>query len=133
MATLEQAAAYNELRGYEDWSELPASQARALLQDAEDYIRTVYKPIRPDLNVDEQRMFDNIVCRLAAIFQTKPPQVAAEPAIKKESKEGVGFKKEVEYVAADSDPYPYITAVIPLFRLSVTTGNGFVIGRLVRG
>lgn len=128
MATLEQATAYNELRGYEDWSELPDAQAAALLQDAEDYIRTAYR-VRSDLTAGEHRVFDNIVCRLAAMFQTKPPQVAATPAIKKESKEGAGFKKEVEYVAVGSDPYPYITAVIGSFlRPETPTGSGVYMG-----
>lgn len=111
MATLEQSNTYNEVRGNEEWSELPAAQARALLQDAEDYIRGAYS-IRSNLTEDEQRTFDGIVCRLAAIFQNKPPQVDATASIKKESKEGAGFKKEVEYNAASSDPYPYVTAAL---------------------
>lgn len=130
MATLEQSNTYNEVRGNEDWSELSAAQARALLQDAEDYIRGVY-PIRFNLTEDEQRTFDGVVCRLASIFQKKPPQVDAVPAIKKEAKEGAGFKKETEYTVVTGDPYPYVTAVLkPLYRTLAT--NGFSIGRLVR-
>ncbi len=125
MATLEQANAYNTIRGNDAWSKLASPAATALLIDAEDYIRAY--GIRANLTDDEQRMFDNIVCRLAAIMQTKPPQVAAAPTIKKESKEGAGFKKEVEYVAAASDPYPYITAVIRPF-LQGVTGSGLYVG-----
>jgi hypothetical protein len=129
MATLEQSNTYNEVRGNEGWSELSAAQARALLQDAEDYIRGAY-PIRSDLTENEQRTFDGIVCRLAAIFQNKAPQVDATPSIKKESKEGAGFKKEVEYNAAPSDPYPYVTAAVRL--LLVTRTGSLIMGRLVR-
>lgn len=116
MATLEQANTYQAIRENDDWAELAPALATALLQDAEDYIRGTY-PVRPDLTLDEQQRFDAIVCRLAGIFQTKPPQDTAAPAIKKEAKEGAGFKKEVEYAETGSDPYPYITAVIrPLLR-----------------
>ena len=132
MATLEQANTYNELRGNELWSDLEAAQARALLQDADDYVRGVYGPIRTDLTTDEQRMFDGIVCRLASIFQTKPPAVAATAAIKKESKEGANIgKKETEYFEGPSDPYPYITAVIAPFRRAVSATGTFYMGPVV--
>ncbi|MBD8699281.1 hypothetical protein IFT54_05555 [Sphingomonas sp. CFBP 13714] len=131
MATLEQATTYNEIRGNEAWADLDAPQAAALLIDAEDYIRSAY-PIRSSLDADEQRVFDGLVCRLAAIFQKQPPAVAGAQAIKKESKEGAGFKKETEYVAAPSDPYPYLTAVIRPFLRTATTSAGFAIGRLIR-
>jgi hypothetical protein len=125
MATLEQANSYNAVRGNENWSDLDTPVAVALLQDAEDYIRAVY-PVRSDLTIDEQRIFDGIVCRLAAIFQSKPPQVDAVASIKKESKEGAGFKKEVEYNAASDDPYPYITAVIRPFLQSASRSGIYV-------
>lgn len=131
MATLEYANTYNEIRGNEDWADLDPAPARALLTDAEDYIRSAY-PIRTVLDADEQRVFDGLVCRLAAIFQKHPPAVAGTQAIKKESKEGVGFKKETEYVAASSDPYPYLTAVIRPFLQTASSASGFAIGRLIR-
>jgi hypothetical protein len=130
MATLEQASIYNTARGNTAWATLNSPLATALLQDAEDYIRSVY-PVRSGLTADEQRLFDGIVCRLASIFQTKPVQVAAAAAIKSEKKEGAGFKKEVEYADAGSDPYPYVTAVVRPLLVSTGTG-GFTIGRLVR-
>jgi hypothetical protein len=120
MATLEQSNTYNEVRGNEAWSELSAAQARALLSDAEDYIRGTY-PVRASLTEDEQRMFDGLVCRLASIFQNDAPALnSAAPSIKKEVKEGAGFKKEVEYEARPSDPYPYITAAIRNLLVSST-------------
>jgi len=131
MATLEQATTYNTARQNEEWSELEPEQARALLQDAEDYIRTVY-PIRSNLDVDEQRIFDSVVCRLASLFQFKPPAVADSPAIKKESKEGVGFKKSVEYADGGTDPYPYVTAVLRPFLRTANPSVAFQIARLVR-
>lgn len=131
MATLEQSNTYNEVRENEDWSELSAAQARALLQDAEDYIRGRF-PIRSGLSENDQRIFDGLVCRLAAIFQKHPPQGAAQATIKKESKEGAGFKKEVEYNPTGADPYPYITAVIGPFLCTPSNTGGFAIARLVR-
>lgn len=131
MATLEQAQTYNTLRGNELWEELDDPVAAALLQDAEDYIRGAY-PVRANLTNEEQRTFDGIVCRLASVFQVTPPAAAASPAIKKESKEGVGFKKEVEYVAAGSDPYPYVTAILRGLLATASVSSGFAIGRLIR-
>lgn len=131
MATLEQARSYNTLRGNELWKGLDNAVAAALLKDAEDYIRGAY-PIRAILSDSEQRTFDGIVCRLASVFQVTPPAVAASPAIKKESKEGVGFKKEVEYVAAGSDPYPYVTAILRGLLATASASSGFTIARLVR-
>lgn len=128
MATLTQANTYNAIRRNADWDELDTDEAEALLQDAEDYIRSVYA-VRTDLAVEEQRIFDGIVCRLAAIFQKNPPPVDAAPAIKKESKEGAGFKKSVEYADGSSDPYPYITAVIrPFLQTKYGSGPGVYVG-----
>ena len=129
MATLEQANTYNSVRGNDDWSELvdeAPQQAVALLQDAEDYIRSTY-PVRPALTAEEQRIFDGIVCRLAAVFQANPPQIASSAAVKSEKKEGAGFKKETEYFEAGADPYPYVTAVIRPF-LQVASGKGVYMG-----
>lgn len=131
MATLEQANTYNEVRGNELWSDLEPAQVRALLADAEDYIRSVY-PIRSDLDATEQRIFDGVVCRLAGIFQTKPPAVAGTPAIKKESKEAAGFKKSVEYADTPADPYPYVTAVLRPYLRTASGSASFQIARLVR-
>lgn len=128
MATLEQANIYNALRQNEQWSELDESLARALLQDAEDYIRSVYD-IRPNLTMEEQRIFDGLVCRLASIFVTRPPQVDAVPTIKRESKEGAGFKRETEYNPTGSDPYPYITAALRPF-LVTSSGASVLQGKV---
>lgn len=129
MATLEFANAYHAARQNTTWDDLDAVTARALLQDAEDYIRSVYS-VRTTLTTEEQRIFDGIVSRLAAQFQTKPAPVDAKPAIKKESKEGAGFKKETEYTEVSGDPYPYVTAALRPFLIVAT--SGVVMGRLVR-
>jgi hypothetical protein len=96
------------------WSNLDTTEATALLQDAEDYIRSVYK-VRTNLATEEQRIFDGLVCRLAAAFQTNPPSIAAPQTVKMEKKELAGMKKETEYFQGDTDPYPYITANIRPF------------------
>ncbi len=120
MATLEQSNTFNSVRGNDKWEDLEAAEARALLIDAEDYIRNRWS-IRTDLTEDEQRRFDNIVCRLAAIFQVDPPKGASSQTVKKEVKEGAGFKKEVEYNPADVEAYPYIATVIrPFVRFDAT-------------
>jgi hypothetical protein len=126
MPTIEQALAYNAARKNEAWLDLTNAAANALLQDAEDYIRGAY-PIRSDLSIDDYRMFDGIVCRLASIFQTNPPQVVNRPALKVDIKEGAGFKKEQEFFEVGSDPYPYITAVIRPF-LQRETGSSVIVG-----
>lgn len=132
MATLAQANAYNTARGNTRWSELDAEPATALLQDAEDYIRSAYAPIRDDLTIDEERIFDGLVCRLASVFQINPPQVASAPAVKKQTSELKGMKKEVEYEAAASDPYPYVTAVIGRFVAKPAAVPPVTMGRLRR-
>lgn len=132
MATVQQANTYNLVRGNEDWADLQQDTPRAiaLLEDAEAYIRGTYS-LRSTFTPSEQAMFDGVVCRLAAIFQTNPPQGAALASIKSEKKEGAGFKKEVEYNAAPADPYPYITAVLRSLLAPTTVGSA-VMARLVR-
>lgn len=130
MATVTFANSYNNARGNTAWSTLDTQEAQALLQDAEDYIRSVYN-VRTTLTTDEQRIFDGLVCRLAAIFQTNPPAVAAPQTVKMEKKEGAGFKKETEYFQSDTDPYPYITATIRPFLIAATAPS-VSFGKLVR-
>ncbi|UYY77498.1 hypothetical protein [Sphingomonas sp. R1] len=130
MATVTFANSYNTARGNTAWSNLDTTEASALLQDAEDYIRSVYK-VRTNLTTDEQRIFDGLVCRLAATFQTDPAPVAAPQAVKMEKKELAGMKKETEYFQSNTDPYPYITATIRPF-LVATTATTVSFGKLVR-
>jgi len=130
MATVTFANAYQSARGNTAWSSLDNTEASALLQDAEDYIRSVYK-VRTTLSVDEQRIFDGLVCRLAGTFQIAPPSVGAPQMLKTEKKELAGMKKELEYFQGSSDPYPYITAAIRPF-LVATTAPGVSFGKLVR-
>ncbi len=133
MATIEQARSYHVARGTgEEWENLDTVTAKALLSDAEDYVRSF--PIRSDLTVDEQRILDGLVCRLALIFHTNPPQFAAAATIKKQVKEGAGIGKlEVEYNAPSSDQYPYVTTLINrlLVKRSSELG-GMSFARLVR-
>lgn len=128
MPTLEQANTYHAARQNLAWASLDPVLAVTLLTDAEDYIRATY-PVRTDLTDDEQRMFDSLVCRLADAFRTSPPEVAATEKIKKESKELAGMKKETEFEARSSDPYPYITVMVRSFLRSTP---GITMGKLVR-
>lgn len=129
MATIEQATIYNTVRKNEQWDMLTPNAAQALLTDAEDYIRNAYS-IRSYLTADEGRILDSAIYRLAATFQTIPPQVANTAALKSEKKEGAGFKKEVEYFAASGDPYPYITALVS--RLQDRPAPGLFIGKVTQ-
>ena len=129
MATLVQATIYNTARQNAAWEELTPTQAQTLLTDAEDYIRTAYHPIRADLTVEEGRMFDQLVYRLAATLQKEQLGASAAQAIKSESKEGAGFKKETEYFQGSADPYPFITAMIGAFQATPTT-YGLLVGKV---
>jgi hypothetical protein len=131
MPTIEQAQAYNFARKNELWEELTPTQALVLLQDAEDYIRGAYD-LRVSLTLEEGRILDNAICRLAATFQSTPPQVANNAALKRESKEGAGFKKETEYFAATGDPYPYITALMRALVKAPSSTGGIRISRMAR-
>lgn len=128
MPTVEQFKAYHNARQNLALAALPDSQIIALLEDAEDYIRATY-PVRDDLTPDEQRMFDSLICRLAGAFVSSPPEVATGDKIKKESKELAGMKKETEYEARSSDPYPYITVMVGAFLRSTPS---VTMGKLVR-
>jgi hypothetical protein len=130
MPTIEQAQVYNAARKNDDWLDLTPTSANALLVDAEDYIRGAYS-IRADLDIDEYRMLDAAICRLAAVFQKSPPQVTPSQSLKKDIKEGAGFKKEQEFFEGSGDPYPYITAVLRPLLAQASTGS-FVLARLVR-
>jgi hypothetical protein len=131
MATIEQAQIYNAVRQNIEWENLTPTQARTLLTDAEDYIRSVYK-IRPNLTAEEGRMFDQLVCRLAATFQTNPPHAAPAPAIKSKSSGLGSMKSEVEYFEASSDPYPRITALVRPFLVREPSTGGVRISRMSR-
>lgn len=128
MPTIEQANTYHAARRNLAWASLDPVLAVALLIDAEDYIRATY-PVRTDLTDDEQRMFDSLVCRLADVFRTTPPEVATGDKIKKESKELAGMKKETEFEARSSDPYPYITVMVRAF---LRTAPSVHFGRMTR-
>lgn len=122
MPTNEQAQIYNAARNNEDWLDLTPSQARALLQDAENYIRSY--PLRSNLNIDEHTLLEGLICRLASEFQKAPPQVTVAPLVKKEKSEMKGMISEVEYFAPGSDPYPYITTLLrPLLKRSSSSGG----------
>jgi len=123
------ADAFNALRGYSDWTGSPTLKAAALVR-AQDYIDATYR-LRLDLTADEQRTVDSAICLLARDLLNSPLAIRATAAVAKESKEGAGFKKAVEYADAPADPYPFIT--ILLAPLLVATGPAsFAIGKLVR-
>lgn len=132
MASIEQAAIYNKVRGNEDWEEVESEdQAKALLEDAEDYIRATYN-LRTELDPNENRVLDSMIYRLAADLFSNPPSTANKAAIKKESVEGDLGKVETEYFESPIDPYPTITKLIqPLVRKD-TSSAGLFIGRLIR-
>lgn len=130
MPTIEQALAYNTARNNEDWLDLIPREATALLTDAEAYIRSY--PLRRNLTIDEYVLLDQLICRLAAEFQKNPPLTAARPALKKDIKEGAGFKKEQEFFESNSDPYPYISAVIQPLLVKPASGGGVRFSRMVR-
>lgn len=114
MPTIEQANTYHAARQNTAWAGLADPLKAALLVDAEDYILATY-PVRTDLPPDEMEKFDSLICRLAGVFLTTPPEVATGDKIKKESKELAGMKKETEFEARSSDPYPYITVMVRAF------------------
>lgn len=129
MPTLEQANNYHAMRQNAAWAGLADPLKAALLVDAEDYILATY-PVRTDLTADEKTRFDSLVCRLAGVFLTTPPEVAAGDKIKKESKELAGMKKETEFEARSSDPYPYITVMVRAF---LRTAPSVHFARMTRG
>lgn len=128
MPTIEQANTYHAARQNSAWAGLADPLKAALLTDAEDYILATY-PVRTDLTPDEQQKFDSLICRLAGVFLTTPPEVATGDKITKESKELAGMKKETEFEARSSDPYPYITVMVRAF---LRTTPSVYMGKLVR-
>lgn len=131
MPTIEQAQVYNAARKNDDWLDLTPAAANALLTDAEAYIRSY--PLRSELTLQEHVLLDQLICRLAAEFQKSPPQVSTRPVLKKDIKEGAGFKKEQEFYESVGDPYPYISVVIRPLLVRQSTAGGVRFSRMVRG
>jgi hypothetical protein len=125
-----QANAYNTLRGYTDWIGSDAVKMAALVR-AQDYITANYT-IRDNLTATEQTRLDGAIYLLARDMLTSNTQtLRATAAVIKESKEGAGFKKAVEYADAPTDLYPYITILVAPLCVSATVAT-FAIARLVR-
>lgn len=125
-----QADAFNNARGYSDWTGTPAAKSAALIR-AMDYISANYN-MRPLLSVAEQSRLDTATYFLARDMLNNPSgSIRAQAAIVKESKEGAGFKKSTEYADAPIDPYPAVSVLLNTLTVSTEVAS-YAIGKLVR-
>lgn len=131
MTDLSTANALADERGFTDWAAQPALNRTRALVRAGDYLRR-YK-LRAELTADEQATVDLAALLVARDLLTNdtPLSLRSTPQVVKESKEGAGFKKAVEYGDAPADPYPDTTILLAPLCVSPAS-SAFAIGKLVR-
>lgn len=121
---------FNEVRGFTDWAAMSVAQKGQAFAYADDYILQVYS-IKAVLTEEESNRLCVARFLLARELYRSPENLHSAAIVKKEAKEGAGFKKETEFFEPGSiDPFPRITSLLaPL--APATTQSGFVMGVIV--
>lgn len=127
--TLDQVNTYHTDRDNDGWAAL-AGRRTGLLRKAIDYVAVYFAPLRAEAEEDPRYLW--CVAELALTFATNPPASVVAATVKREAKEGAGFKKEVEYFEPiPSDAYPVAAAIIAPLRAGVAV-QSVSFGKLVR-
>lgn len=125
-----EADEFNEVRGFTDWAAMTVAQKAQAMAFANDYIQQTYR-IKAELSDEDENRLSAARYLLARELYRAPESLRAAVAVKKESKEGAGFKKETEFFeASSSDPFPRITSLLAPIVVTASTG-GFVIGAVI--
>lgn len=126
--TLTDIDTFHDDRGNAAWADL--DDRNAALLKALDYEEMAYAPLKAGAK-DEPRYLIALAT-LALQLAQNPQSGVAAPLVKKEAKEGAGFKKEVEYFeATEADPFPNVTALYAPLKVGVTVPS-VSFGRMVR-
>ena len=126
--TLQQIDTFHADRGNDAWADLDDREA-ALLK-ALDYEEANYAPLKAEATESPRYLI--AIATLALQLAQNPQNGVAGPVVKKEAKEGAGFKKEVEYFeGSSSDPFPGVTQLYAPLRAGQAVPS-VSFGRLVR-
>jgi hypothetical protein len=127
--TLDQVDTFHAERGNDAWAALADKRAAALL-NALDYVEQTYAPLIDD--AEDHPRYKIAVSILALRLTENPQSGVSAPVVKKEAKEGAGFKKETEFFEpVSTDPFPGVTRLFQGLT-KTTTAPALVIGKLVR-
>lgn len=114
--TLEQVNTFHADRGNAQWAALTDKRPAAMLK-ALDYIEATYAPLIADADTKPRYLI--AFATLALDLALNPQPTIAKAAVKKEAKEGAGFKKEVEYFqATELDPFPHVSSLFASLMVS---------------
>jgi len=126
--TLAQVDTFHEERCNVEWAAV--ADRNAALLNALDYVEQAYAPLKA--GAEDQPRYLIAVATLALRMAQNPQVGISTPVVKKEAKEGVGFKKEVEYFEpVSADPFPGVTALIAPLRAGQAIPS-VSFGKLVR-
>lgn len=128
--TLEQVNTFHADRGNSEWAALGSARSAAMLKAA-DYVEATYAPLIADAELAPR--YVTAFATLALDLALNPQGGLANAKVKKEAKEGAGFKKEVEYFEnPEFDPFPHVSALFAPLIVS-RTAPAVRMGKVVRG